>query len=102
MSVYKFKTVDDKCEFAVKEEFLKRCNKPADFDAYDLMTKYQMGSYLHNPSGPAAVIPSENVLEYWISGKECTPEEGAKIAHDFNFNDKLLKSFDDGDDSQSS
>ena len=77
--------------FTVKGEFLTKCPNPEEYDSYDLITKFGLPAYIHNPSGPAVHLHhlGPEGLEYWINGKQLSKEEGAKIAHDHNFNNKL-------------
>jgi hypothetical protein len=53
------------------------------------MTKYKISVYFHNPSGPAIHRLKDNVVEYWLEGELLTKEAGEKIAHNFNFKNKL-------------
>ena len=84
-----FTTSDNKFQFTAKSDFLKRCPKPQEEDVYNLMTRYGLGQYIHSTTGPAVIINDENKKEYWINGKELSPEESAKIEHSHNFNSKL-------------
>lgn len=90
--VHIFTEADKEVQFAVKTEFLKKCNNPQDFDAYNLLTKYQLAKFLHNPGGPAIVLlKSPEKAEYWLDGKKLSEEEGRKMAHNHEFNDRFVK-----------
>lgn len=53
--------------FYVKQEFLKICSNPQEYDNYDL-NKMGLIRYLHNELGPA-VIHNE-IVGYFIDGKQ--------------------------------
>jgi hypothetical protein len=87
-----FKTSDGRFQFTVKGTFLHKCwEHPSQYDAYDLNSKFHLSEYLHNPSGPAIVHLGSGQVEYWLNGKKLTDEEGAKISHDYKFNNKLME-----------
>jgi hypothetical protein len=85
-----FVEADKKWQFTVKSEFLKQCATPTEYQTYDLMTKFKLNQYLHNPSGPALRRFKDNYMQYWIDGKLLSKEEGERIEHNYNFNNKLL------------
>ena len=87
--LFEFKSMDGRFKFVVKGEFLSKCDKPDTIETYELMTKYKLNQYLHNPKGPAIHRLKDDRMEYWINGNMVSKEEGEKIAHDFNFSNKL-------------
>jgi len=81
-----------KFTLTVKIEFLKKCEKPIEYDAYDLNNKFCMFKFLHNPAGPALIRHEDNYEEYWIDGKNlahANPELNKKMKHTNKFNKKL-------------
>lgn len=89
--------------FVVKSEFLKKCVDPKTnvildptaLSVYDLLTIHKINQYFHNPSGPAihkhlSKGKPVDVKEYWINGQKVSKEEGERIAHNHQFNDKLM------------
>ncbi len=83
-------TKDGKWQFVVKSEFLKKCSNPAELSCRDLLTIHKINQFFHNPSGPAIVRKKDNMIEYWMDGLKLSEEEGKRIAHNFQFNNKLM------------
>lgn len=88
--LFTFETNDKRFKFTVKAEFRTRCSNAHEMDVYDLMTKHQLASFLHNPGGPAIIHNVDGIMEYWLNGKKVSKEEGEKMAHNFQFNNELL------------
>lgn len=87
--VVTFKTKDSKFEISVKGEFLTQCPNPGNFDHVELITKFRIPEYFHNPSGPAIVRAKDGKTEYFINGKILTPEERKRMEHNVGFSEKL-------------
>lgn len=85
-----FKTSDGKFEISVKSEFLSKVDKPETVDIYELMTKHKMNQFLHNTKGPAILRLKDGNSEYWINGHKLSDEEGKKVAHKNDFNNRLM------------
>lgn len=93
--ISKFQSGDKRFIFTVKSEFLTKCPDYATVNTYELMTKYKLNQYLHNPTGPAIHRVKDDWLEYWIDGQIVSKEVGEKIAHTHQFNEKLVNVLDD-------
>lgn len=89
-TTFEVKGVNSMWEFSVKPDFLKKCANPTQVSVYDLLTVHKMTQYLNNPSGPAIWRKKDDVKEYWIEGQRLSKEEGERIAHNFQFNNKLM------------
>lgn len=76
-------------EFTVKKAFAKRVSV-ADYDVYDLMTKYNMAEHLHNPRGPAIVHLGTDYKEAWMDGKQLSKEESEKFFHGLEFYNRVI------------
>ena len=94
--LFSFKTADGRFQFTVKGEFVRRCHNPNEYDSYDLMNQFYLSDFLHNPAGPAIIHLGSNIVEYWLNGKKLNDEEGKKISHDYNFNNKLMSDLEHG------
>lgn len=90
-SVTSFVTNCGKYKFSVKAEFYKSCPNPTEYSIYDLMTKHKVNQYFHSTSGPALTRLKDMYEEYWVDGMKVSEEEGKRMAHNFKFNDKLMK-----------
>lgn len=88
---YTFKTGDNKFQFTVKAEFLKKCENPTTVSIHDLLTVHKLNQYLHNTSGPAITRLRDNLMEYWVDGQKVSEEEGKRIEHNYKFNNKLME-----------
>lgn len=93
--ISKFTSGDNRFIFTVKSDFLAKCPDYAKIDTYELMTKYKLNQYLHNPTGPAIQRLKDGFIEYWIDGQVVPKEVGAKIAHTHQFNEKLTSVISD-------
>lgn len=87
--LHTFDTVDGRFTMTVKSEFLTRCPNPETLTVYELMTKHKINIYFHNPKGPANIRKKDGYVEYWLDGQVLSKEEGAKIAHNHQFTEKL-------------
>ena len=92
---FKFTTVDGKFEMSVKSTFLKVCEKPSEVKLMDLLTVHRVNQYFHNTTGPAITRKRDNYMEYWLDGKKVSEEEGKRIEHEFNFNNKVMSIISD-------
>ena len=90
METHTFTSICGRFQFTVKGDFIKKCD-PNEFDVYDLMTKHQMASYLHNPAGPAIVHLHTGMTQYFVNGKQLNKEDAKKIEHSYKFNNKLME-----------
>ena len=89
-TTYTFET--DGYRFTVKYQFFdKYKNYPVVFseNVYNLMTTYQLASYLHNPNGPAIENIKTGQKQYFIDGKSLPVDIGQKIQYDGDYNDYL-------------
>lgn len=87
--LYIINTKDKRFQFTVKSEFLQDCPNPEEQEAYDLLVKYKINQYLHNPTGPAVIRHKDNFSEYFINGQRASDEVAEKIAHNSSFSKKL-------------
>lgn len=89
--LHTFVSSDGRYKFTVKGDFLKKCPEPVKENVYDLMTKYKLNQYLHNPGGPAILRLADGHSDYWIDGVVVTKEEALKIQHSFDFKNEFMK-----------
>lgn len=87
--LHTFQSGDQRFQFTVKGDFLKKCPTPETVETYELMTKYKLNQFLHNPMGPAITRLKDNFVEYWLDGQLVPKEVGEKIAHNASFQTKL-------------
>lgn len=88
-----FITADGRFQFTVDYAFYKRW-KNSDIwseDVYNLMTMFNLSSYLHNPIGPAIVDLATGYCTYFVNGKQLGEEEGKKLQFNSDFNDHLTR-----------
>lgn len=88
---YTFNCLDNIFTFTIKKEFLQHCAEPSKMDRNKLFTELKMGTYLHNPYGPALTVISKKYDEYWLEGKRVSEEVAAKIKHQVSFHNDLEK-----------
>jgi hypothetical protein len=93
--LFTFKPADQKFLLTVKSEFRNKCPNPEKLDTYELMTRYRLNQFLHNPVGPAIVRLKDNYIEYWLEGQKVSEEVGKRIAHNQEFASKLADIVDD-------
>lgn len=82
-----------------KDEFLKTCPSPADFDYMTLLSEYYVMNYFHNPKGPAIVRFLKSAAdgqverqEHWLDGvclNSEDPERLKSLLAEIEFNDKF-------------
>lgn len=88
--VHKFSDKEKAFNFSVKKEFLQNAAQPETFDVFELLVEKKMAEYLHNPAGPAIIRNNDGYMEFWLNGIQATEEETKKLAHNYNFNNKLI------------
>ena len=85
MKAVQFKLNNSSITISVREDYLKTCPNPADFELLDLMGEYKLMESLHNPAGPALRDDNSGMEVYYINGKELSEDEVKKLKHDQNF-----------------
>lgn len=83
---YTFRSEDGIFEVTIKAEFLKTVPNPTEYAFKDLMTQHNLAQYFHNPIGPAIRILKNGYEDYWLDGKQVSPEVAEKIKHGVKFN----------------
>lgn len=78
-----------KFQFTVKIEFFKKVSIDA-WSVYELMSKFYMADYLHNPIGPAIIHLDTGHQEFWLNGKQVPEEVASKMRHTISFNNDLM------------
>lgn len=85
METVTFRTQDNMFEITVKAEFLTIVD-PAKANTHQLLTEHKLGTYLHNPQGPALKHLKKDYEEYWLEGKKVQDQETInKIKHSVKF-----------------
>jgi hypothetical protein len=56
---------------------------------FDLLNKYNLMQFCHNPTGPALINLETGNVHYLINGFVLSPEEKNKMIHNIGFNENL-------------
>lgn len=56
---------------------------------YDLVNRYNIQKYLHNEIGPAIIDHKNNVVQFWIKGKQLDKETAEKMQYRISFDNKF-------------
>lgn len=75
--------------FTIKSEFANVCPDFKNLFCADLIEKYNIFNFFHNPNGPAVVDHKENIVMYFLDGQMVEGEALEKIKHREQFNGKM-------------
>lgn len=77
-------------QFTIKSDFFTKNKVDVHTtDPFELISKYHLHTFLHNPVGPAIIYLDENKCEYFLDGKLVDGEDAEKIKHTSDFNNKV-------------